>query len=138
MIDYHVCVWEDLLIQDDEIEDFTNSLENDLLMGQFKLDGYFLERVITNPNIEKGEEGGRPDVIFIVFADREKDLLMREFLISRFTMGDFAFRLFDDIVGGGNEYIYPADIIYKYTYQTKEILIKKMEEHGLDLSIYGL
>lgn len=96
---YTICVWPGTIVGEEEIEDFTKFMKEELNSSVI-----YLEEVKTKPDIENGETvpntGNRNDVIFAV-----KDTDVPHFALARLAYG---IRWLEDVYFNHQSYLYPS------------------------------
>lgn len=102
MSDYNqLCVWEGTLLEGATPEQF----EKDMF-DVFGVRVKFVEEVITLPCENRGEEGGRHDLLFYIHDEDVK-----QFAIPRLVAG---IRWWEDVFYNKQEYRYSKEILDKY------------------------
>ncbi len=96
-----VCIWHGTVVGESEIQNFEN-----WLMEEFGVRGIYCEEVITLPTPGEEGTGGRNDLFFRVHNED-----VGKFAIPRLAFG---IRWWEDVLGNGNAFLYPEEILEKY------------------------
>jgi len=97
-----LCVWQGTTLGDATVDEFVNFFKEELNVRV-----KFAEEVKTNGSKERGEEGGRHDILFYI---HDEDI--NTFAIKRFSFG---IRWWEDVVSyNSGSYLYSEDVLNKY------------------------
>ena len=96
-----VCVWEGTVVGANEVGSFENWVQL-----EFGVRAKYSEEVLTLPTPGEEGTGGRNDLFF-----RIHDEDVQKFSIARLVYG---IRWWEDVLGNGNEELYPQGILEKY------------------------
>jgi hypothetical protein len=96
-----VCVWEGTVVGADDIKTF-----EDWVQDVWKVRAKYCEEVLTLPTPGVEGTGGRNDLFF-----RIHDEDIQKFAVPRISIG---VRWWEDVLGNGNEELYPQGILEKY------------------------
>lgn len=102
-----LCVWEGIDLGDNTPEEFEAWLKD-----EFKVDGTYLETVVTLPDVRNGKAvpgtGGRLDIFFEVDSANP---VFGGFCVKRLA---YNIRWYEDVIANGGGAIYPAATLEKY------------------------
>lgn len=96
-----LCVWEGTVVGADEVKTF-----EDWVQSEFGVRAKYSEEVLTLPTPGEEGTGGRNDLFFCI---HDEDV--SKFAIARLVYG---IRWWEDVLGNGNEDLYPQEILEKY------------------------
>ena len=97
-----LCVWPGTIVGSDKIEEFEKFMADNFRGTRVK----YCEEVLTLPTPNEPGTGGRTDLFFKV---HDEDV--GQFAIPRLVFG---IRWWEDVLGNGNGYLYPQEILDKY------------------------